>query len=86
MCNVNYDTIKKKKSINTKHVVIFYGATDLWALRVTRRRLENGLRVLLLPRFDSLPSPEVEVVGDHQGPGSGSGHGAEDGLGHSDSK
>lgn len=76
---------KNKKKI-TKHVVIFYGATDLWALRVTRRRLEHGLRVLLLPRFDSLPSPEVEVVGDHQGPGSGSGHGAEDGLGHSDSK
>lgn len=51
-------------------------------MRVTSSGLEHGLRVLLLPCWDSLPSPKVEVVGDQQGPGGGSGHGAEGRLGH----
>lgn len=52
----------------------------------TSRRLEHGLCVLLLPGFHSLPTPEIEMVGDHQGPGRGCGHGVEDGLGHFYSK
>lgn len=52
----------------------------------TSRRLEHGLCVLLRPGFHSLPSPEIEMVGDHQGPGCGCGHGVEDGLGHFYSK
>lgn len=68
--------------IIAKHTVICHGATELWALHVTSSRLEHRLCVLLLPWLDSLPSPKVEVVGDNQGPGGGSEHGAEDGLGH----
>lgn len=49
---------------------------------VTSSRLEHGLCVLLLPRFDSLPSPKVQGFGDHQRPGVGIGHVAQNGLGH----
>ena len=48
----------------------------------TSGRFKHGLQVFLLPGFDSLPSPEVQMVRDHHGACGGSGHRVEERLGH----